>query len=90
MNCPGCTAPHEQGHVHGCCAKLLWSCLTLCDPVDYSPPGSSVQGCSDSRVLSLGLRTALLQMQHFSEDPIHPPGELKLYPQQPGLAGSEV
>ena len=25
-------------------AKLLQSCLTLCDPMDYSPPGSSVQG----------------------------------------------
>ena len=24
-------------------AKLLLSCLTLCDPIDYSPPGSSVQ-----------------------------------------------
>ena len=26
------------------CAKLLQSCLTLCDPVDYIPPGSSVHG----------------------------------------------
>ena len=27
-----------------CCAKLLQSCLTLCDPLDCSPPGSSVHG----------------------------------------------
>ena len=27
-------------------AKLLQSCLTLCDPMDYSLPGSSVQGFS--------------------------------------------
>ena len=26
------------------CAKSLQSCLTLCDPVDHSPPGSSVHG----------------------------------------------
>ena len=26
------------------CAKLLQSCLTLCDPMDCSPPGSSVHG----------------------------------------------
>ena len=25
-------------------AKSLQSCLTLCDPVDCSPPGSSVHG----------------------------------------------
>ena len=29
-----------------CCAKLLQSCLTLCDPMDYSPPGSSIHGIS--------------------------------------------
>ena len=27
-----------------CCAKLLPSCLTLCKPMDCSPPGSSVLG----------------------------------------------
>ena len=26
------------------CAKSLQSCPTLCDPMEYSPPGSSVQG----------------------------------------------
>ena len=26
------------------CAKLLQLCPTLCDPVDCSPPGSSVHG----------------------------------------------
>ena len=28
------------------CAKSLQSCLTLCDPMDYSPPVSSVHGDS--------------------------------------------
>ena len=32
-------------------AKLLQSCPTLCDPMDYSPPGSSVHGISQARIL---------------------------------------
>ena len=27
------------------------SCVQLCDPVDYSPPGSSVQGILQARIL---------------------------------------
>ena len=27
------------------------SCLTLCDPIDYSPPGSSVHGILQVRIL---------------------------------------
>ena len=33
------------------CAKLLQSCLTLCDPVECSPPGSSVHGIVQARIL---------------------------------------
>ena len=32
-------------------AKLLQSCLTLCDPIDVSPPGSSVPGILEARTL---------------------------------------
>ena len=32
-------------------AKSLQSCLTLCDPIDSSPPGSSVHGIFQARVL---------------------------------------
>ena len=32
-------------------AKLLQSCLTLCDPIDGSPPGSSVHGILQARIL---------------------------------------
>ena len=32
-------------------AKLLQSCLTLCDPIDSSPPGSSVHEASQARIL---------------------------------------
>ena len=32
-------------------AKLLQSCLTLCDPIDGSPLGSSVPGILQARML---------------------------------------
>ena len=41
-------------------AKLLQSCLTLCDPMDCSPPGSSVHADSPGKNTGLGY-PALLQ-----------------------------
>ena len=32
-------------------AKSFQSCPTLCDPMDCSPPGSSVQGILQARIL---------------------------------------
>ena len=32
-------------------AKLLQSCLTLCDPTDGSPPGSPIPGILQARTL---------------------------------------
>ena len=32
-------------------AESLQSCLTLCDPMDYSPPGSSTHGILQARIL---------------------------------------
>ena len=29
------------------------SCLTLCNPMDYSPPGSSVRGILQARILEI-------------------------------------
>ena len=34
-----------------CCCLIAKSCLTLCDPMDCSPPGSSVHGISQARKL---------------------------------------
>ena len=42
------------------CAKLLQSCLTLCDPMDCSPPGFSVHGASPGEKAGMGCH-ALLQ-----------------------------
>ena len=33
------------------CAKLLQMCPTLWDPMDYSPPGSSIHGILQVRIL---------------------------------------
>ena len=41
-------------------AKSLQSCPTLCDPMDSSPPGSSVHEILQARILELGY-LALLQ-----------------------------
>ena len=38
-------------NTHVVCAKSLQSCLTLCNPMDRSPPGSSVHGILQARIL---------------------------------------
>ena len=38
-------------HSLGMHAKLLQSCETLCSPMDHSPPGSSLCGISQARIL---------------------------------------
>ena len=35
-------------------SEVAQSCPTLCDPTDYSPPGSSVHGIFQARVLEWG------------------------------------
>ena len=34
-----------------CCYLVPQSCLTLCNPMDWCPPGSSVHGISQARIL---------------------------------------
>ena len=38
-------------HLAAAAAKSLQSCLTLCDPIDGSPPGSPVPGILQARTL---------------------------------------
>ena len=38
-------------HLLVCACSVAWSCPTLCDPMDHSPPGSSVHGILQSRIL---------------------------------------
>ena len=47
-------SPVPRQHVCVCvcvCAKLIQSCLIVCDPMDYSPPGSSVEGILQAIIL---------------------------------------
>ena len=41
-------------HPHLAAAKSLQSCPTLCDPIEGSPPGSSVHGIFQVRILEWG------------------------------------
>ena len=60
-------------------AKLLQLCLTLCDPMDYSPPGSSIHG--------------ILQVKTLGWVACPPPGDLPdpgiepMSPASPALKG---
>ena len=42
---------HTSIKYHCALTKSLQSCLTLCDPMDSSPPGSSVHGILQARIL---------------------------------------
>ena len=49
----GCWGPCEKGGTESAAAaaESLQSCLTLCDPIDRSPPGSPVPGILQARTL---------------------------------------
>ena len=41
----------QMGPAAAAAAKSLQSCLTLCDPKDGSPPGSTIPGIPQARTL---------------------------------------
>ena len=46
------SCPQIQGRkIHVCLCVCGQLCPTLCDPMDYSLPGSSVHGISQARIL---------------------------------------
>ena len=47
----GLTVLLRACHICTCCPSVTQSCPTLCDPVDCSPPGSSVHGILQARIL---------------------------------------
>ena len=54
--CYNLCRPYSWGNLHyrdaaAAAAKSLQSCLTLCDPIDSSPPGSPVPGVLQARTL---------------------------------------
>ena len=48
--CVSCIGTWIVGTAHHP-SPVAQSCLTLCDPMDSSPPGSSVHGTSQTRIL---------------------------------------
>jgi len=44
-------APWKKIYGQPATAKSLQSCLTLCDPIDGSPPGSPILGILQARTL---------------------------------------
>ena len=45
------TGAKKVGDCCSKCALVTQSCLTLCNPMNYSPLGSSVQGILQARIL---------------------------------------
>ena len=41
----------KRNHINAPCCSVAQLCLTLCDPMGCSPPGSSVYGISQARIL---------------------------------------
>ena len=41
----------DDRYITAAAAKSLQSCLTLCDPIDGSPPGSPIPGILQARAL---------------------------------------
>ena len=52
-------------------AKSLQSCPTLCDPIDGSPPGSSVPGILQARTLEWEQNLKTCNLRHIKEINIH-------------------
>ena len=78
------SAPRESNLILQCdeeCmhAKLLQLCLTLCDPMDCSPPGSSIHGFS--------------RQESWSKLPLPSPGDLPnlaIKPRSPALQANSL
>ena len=49
-------------HAAAAATKSLQSCPTLCDPVESSPPGSSVPGILQARILEIMYYTQIINI----------------------------
>ena len=46
-----CLCLNSSVYIHCVCTKSLQSCPTLCDPMNFNPPGSSIHGILQARIL---------------------------------------
>ena len=56
--------------IHHAAAKLLQSCLTLCDPIDGSPPGSTISWDSPGKNTGVGCHFLLQCVKVKSESEV--------------------
>ena len=54
-------------------SEVTQSCLTLSDPMDYSPPGSSIHGIFQARVPEWGARDCYLLVFGLGQDTLSAP-----------------
>ena len=40
-----------------CCCVVAKLCLAVCNPMDYSPPSSTVHGISQARILKVKVKS---------------------------------
>ena len=59
-----------------CLCSITLPCLILCNPVDGSPPGSSVHGILQARILESSHFLVSLVAQVIKNLPAMPPGHL--------------
>ena len=58
----------NQKNKYGMCVKLIQSCPSVCDPVDCSPPGSSVHGILQARILEwVAMPSSKGSSQHWDQ-----------------------
>ena len=72
-----CGAREDSCSAAAAAAKLLQPCLTLCDPIDGSPPGSPVPGILQARTLewvSISFSNAWKWSHSVVSDPQRPHG----------------
>ena len=60
-----------KSHAAAAAAKSLQSCLTLCDPMDCSLPGSSIHGIFQARVLEWGAIAFSARSPRLSQKPLY-------------------
>ena len=70
-------------------AKSPQSCLTLCNPVDCSPPGSSVHRILEARMLEW-VSIEFSRQEYWSGFPCLPPGDLPDYPERQPIQSKSI
>ena len=79
LHCPPDLSPYPRPHLFPLQAPSCFSvvvlvaqlCVTLCDPVDRSPPGSSVHGILQARILEYALLQGIFPTQGSNLGPLH-------------------